>query len=42
MRVIRQIMAEALEFELSDQSLEDKFKYKEVLYPKKSNKNKKE
>jgi hypothetical protein len=35
-------MAEALEFELSDQVLEDKFKYKELLYPKRGLKNKKD
>ena len=40
MRVIRQIMAETLEFKLSNQKLEDKFDYKQLLYPKKGTKNK--
>lgn len=40
MRVIREIMAESLNFKLSDQRLEDKFDYKVALYPKKGSKNK--
>jgi hypothetical protein len=42
MRVIREIMADALGFKLSEQSLEDKFAYKELLYPSKGLKNKTE
>lgn len=42
MRVIRQLMAEAVGFKLSDQKLEDKFDYKVLLYPKKGSKNKSE
>lgn len=40
MRVIREIMAENLKFPLSNLKLEDKFDYKEILYPKKGLKNK--
>ncbi len=40
MRVIRQIMGESLGFKLSEQRLEDKFEYKERLYPNKGSKNK--
>jgi len=42
MRVMRTIVAEALQFELSTQTLEDKFTYKQLLYPEKGLKNKKE
>jgi hypothetical protein len=40
MRVIREIMADSLKFKLSNLKLEDKFDYKELLYPKKGAKNK--
>ena len=42
MRVMRDIMAESLNFKLSPLSLEDKFAYKEILYPRKDKKPKKE
>ena len=35
MRVVRLLMAEELGFPLSDAKLEDKFKYKSLLYPEK-------
>jgi hypothetical protein len=42
MRVIRELMGEAMGVPLSDQRLEDKFAYKELLYPNKGGKNKSE
>lgn len=42
MRVVRQLMADSLKFVLSDARLEDKFAYKEALYPNKGAKNKDE
>ena len=42
MRVIRQIMAESLEFNQSNARLEEKFEYKDKLYPNKGSKNKSE
>ena len=38
MRVMREIMADSLGFKLSQNKLEDKFAYKEMLYPKKAGK----
>ena len=40
MRVVRQIMAEQLGFELSPLKLEDKFAYKAILYPSRGDKTK--
>jgi 1-acyl-sn-glycerol-3-phosphate acyltransferase len=40
MRVVRQLMGDSLKFVLSDARLEDKFAYKELLYPNKGAKNK--
>ena len=42
MRVIREMMAETMGVPLSDQRLEDKFDYKNILYPNKGSKNKNE
>ena len=35
MRVVRDIMAEVGEYELSNENIEDKFEYKKLLWPKK-------
>lgn len=40
MRVIRQLMADSLNFKQSEARLEDKFAYKSLLYPSKGDKNK--
>jgi hypothetical protein len=40
MRVIRELMADALGFQQTDAKLEDKFTYKDLLYPSKGAKNK--
>lgn len=40
LRVVRHIMAESLGFKETDSKLEDKFTYKELLYPHKGAKNK--
>ena len=39
MRVIRDIMAEALQFKLSENTMEDKLEYKRILYAKKEKSN---
>ena len=39
MRVIREIMADALKFKLSHNKMEDKLEYKSILYPKKAKTN---
>lgn len=41
-RTIRQIMSETSGLPLSDQTLEDKLEYKQLLYPSKGTKNKSE
>lgn len=35
MRVVRDIMAEVGDYELSNENIEDKFEYKKLLWPKK-------
>lgn len=37
-RVVREIMAEVGQYELVNESIEDKFEYKKILYPHKAGK----